>query len=81
MSRTPSSSDVDQMSLNHIHDLAPAEQPQTHLSLSSRLLRHLWHVQKTWGPLMAAKEHMDDDYNFPAGRSAGQGCAPTNRKW
>ena len=82
MSLTSSSSaSVDQMSLNQIHGLAPAEQPQAHLSRSSRFLKRLQHVQKTWAPLMAAKEHLDDDYNFLSGRFAGQGCPPTNRNW
>lgn len=39
----------------------------------SRVKEQFHHIQKTWGPLMAAKEHLDDEYNFPAGRYAGQG--------
>lgn len=81
LTSSSSSASVDQMSLNQIHGLAPAEQPQAHLSRSSRFLKRLQHVQKTWAPLMAAKEHLDDDYNFPSGRFAGQGCPPTNRSW
>lgn len=79
MSLTSSSSSS--ASVDQIHGPAPAEQPHTHLSRSSRLLKRLQHVQKTWAPLMAAKEHLDDDYNFPSGRFAGQGYTPTNRNW
>lgn len=28
-------------------------------------------IKKYWGPLMPAKKHLDDDYNFPPGRYAG----------
>jgi hypothetical protein len=30
-------------------------------------------IRKKWGPLMAAKVHLDDEYTFPPGRYAGQG--------
>ncbi|KAL4962714.1 uncharacterized protein BDV14DRAFT_177817 [Aspergillus stella-maris] len=30
-----------------------------------------------WGPCMAAKESWEEEYNFPAGRWAGQGLDPT----
>ncbi|KAJ5895084.1 hypothetical protein N7495_006775 [Penicillium taxi] len=41
-------------------------------SAISRFKVHLRNLQKTWGPLMAAKEDWDDEYNFPPGRYAGQ---------
>ncbi|KAL4887916.1 hypothetical protein BDV59DRAFT_189654 [Aspergillus ambiguus] len=41
-------------------------------SAISRIAAHLQHVKKRWGPLMAAKQHWEDEYNFPAGPYAGQ---------
>ncbi|KAL5360097.1 hypothetical protein BJX96DRAFT_68205 [Aspergillus floccosus] len=38
-----------------------------------RITTRLQEVKKRWGPLMAAKEHWEDEYNFPPGRYAGQG--------
>lgn len=38
-----------------------------------RLKNHWKNVKKEWGPLMAAKEHLYDEYTFPPGRYAGQG--------
>lgn len=32
--------------------------------------------KREWAPLLAAKERWDDEYNFPAGRWAGQGIDP-----
>ncbi|KAJ5438161.1 uncharacterized protein N7458_009159 [Penicillium daleae] len=43
----------------------------------SRLKKHMDNIQKKWGPLMAAKEDLDDEYNFPQGPYAGQ--ETTNR--
>ncbi|KAJ5234645.1 uncharacterized protein N7469_003813 [Penicillium citrinum] len=40
---------------------------------ASSFKRHLKDIRKKWGPLMAAKTHLDDEYNFPPGRYAGQG--------
>lgn len=39
----------------------------------TRIADRLHQVKKRWGPLMAAKEHWEDEYNFPPGRYAGQG--------
>ncbi|CAG8925960.1 unnamed protein product [Penicillium salamii] len=38
-----------------------------------RLKNHWKNVKKEWGPLMAAKDHLYDEYTFPPGRYAGQG--------
>lgn len=40
---------------------------------ASAFKRRLQDVRKKWGPLMAAKTHLDDEYTFPPGRYAGQG--------
>ncbi|KAJ5638122.1 hypothetical protein N7490_008001 [Penicillium lividum] len=45
---------------------------QPHSTTISRIKQHLRRTQKKWGPLMAAKESWDDEYNFPPGRYAGQ---------
>ncbi|KAL5042026.1 hypothetical protein BDW71DRAFT_155481 [Aspergillus fruticulosus] len=39
----------------------------------AKLKKRLNAVKKEWGPGLAAKECWDDEYNFPAGRWAGQG--------
>ncbi|OQE24160.1 hypothetical protein PENFLA_c010G07528 [Penicillium flavigenum] len=44
-----------------------------HPNAMSRLKKHIKDVQVKWGPLMAAKEDVFDEYNFPPGRYAGQG--------
>lgn len=38
----------------------------------NRLLEYAQQIKKYWGPTMPAKEHLDDEYNFPPGRYAGQ---------
>ncbi|KAJ5215175.1 uncharacterized protein N7469_011666 [Penicillium citrinum] len=38
----------------------------------SSLKNRLKAVKQKWGPLMAAKEHLDDEYDFLPGRYAGQ---------
>lgn len=50
-------------------------------STISNLKERLHHIQKTWGPLMAAKAHLDDEYNFPPGRYAGQGYRRADGLW
>lgn len=39
--------------------------------LNLRGMREKWAT--SWAPLMAAKSHLDSEYNFPKGRYAGQG--------
>ncbi|KKK18212.1 hypothetical protein P175DRAFT_0500497 [Aspergillus ochraceoroseus IBT 24754] len=39
----------------------------------SKIKQHLRNIKREWGPLLAAKENWDDEYNFPPGRYAGQG--------
>ncbi|KAJ5774396.1 hypothetical protein N7457_009292 [Penicillium paradoxum] len=46
---------------------------ESHASPLQRLKKRWKHIQKKWGPLMAAKENWDDEYTFPSGRYAGQG--------
>ncbi|KAL5333188.1 hypothetical protein BJX70DRAFT_381711 [Aspergillus crustosus] len=74
MSSTPSLSQKDNSSTT------PSKTPSTSSTSSSaststlsKLKKHLAAVKQTWGPLLPAKEHWDDEYNFPAGRWAGQG--------
>ena len=43
-----------------------------HPSPLERLKRQWKEIKKEWGPLMAAKEDMDDEYTFPPGRYSGQ---------
>ncbi|KAJ5732640.1 hypothetical protein N7493_004121 [Penicillium malachiteum] len=42
------------------------------ISTVSRMKQRWERTQKKWGPLMFAKEHWDDEYNFQPGRYAGQ---------
>ncbi|KAJ5281020.1 hypothetical protein N7478_006392 [Penicillium angulare] len=49
----------------------PQSSPNTSTVL--RIKQYLKHTQKKWGPLMAAKESWEDEYNFPAGRYAETG--------
>jgi hypothetical protein len=37
-------------------------------------------MKKEWGPLLAAKEQWNDEYNFPPGRFAGQGTESARLK-
>jgi hypothetical protein len=38
----------------------------------SKIKQHLRDIRAEWGPLMPAKEHWTDEYNFLPGRCAGQ---------
>ncbi|KAJ5179367.1 hypothetical protein N7492_002577 [Penicillium capsulatum] len=53
-------------------DLDLPKQEQRPTTLSSNVKSRFKAFQKKWGPLMPAKEHLFDEYNFPAGRYAGQ---------
>ncbi|KAJ5103033.1 hypothetical protein N7532_003562 [Penicillium argentinense] len=52
--------------------LSDNSQPRSMTSMSG-VKQRLHEIRKKWGPLMAAKEHLDDEYTFPPGRYAGQG--------
>ncbi|KAJ6000905.1 hypothetical protein N7481_001314 [Penicillium waksmanii] len=57
----------------HTHSLALSSTESPHpTTVLSGLKQHLKAMKRKWGPLMAAKEHLDDEYNFPPGRYAGQ---------
>ncbi|KAL2835579.1 hypothetical protein BJY01DRAFT_223445 [Aspergillus pseudoustus] len=43
----------------------------------TKLKKHLAHIKEQWGPGLAAKTYWDEEYNFPAGRWAGQGWEPS----
>lgn len=45
---------------------------ESHPSPLQRLKKHWKEIKKEWGPLMAAKESIDDEYTFPPGRYCGQ---------
>ncbi|KAJ5960307.1 uncharacterized protein N7479_007457 [Penicillium vulpinum] len=49
-----------------------ATQEKSHASPLQRLKKQWKEIKKDWGPLMAAKEDMDDEYTFPPGRHYGQ---------
>jgi hypothetical protein len=65
MSDTPSP-DVKELQTNNV-----TKPPSPRLFIM--LKQYAKNVKKEWGPLLAAKEHLDDEYNFPPGRYAGQG--------
>ncbi|KAL3486700.1 hypothetical protein BJX62DRAFT_241755 [Aspergillus germanicus] len=44
----------------------------THPTLFNRMKKGFVHFRETWGPLLAAKQEWDDEYNFSEGRYAGQ---------
>lgn len=45
-------------------------------SISVSIKKRFSSFKEQWGPGLAAKEHWDDEYTFPAGRWAGQGLDP-----
>ncbi|KAJ5976622.1 hypothetical protein N7481_010329 [Penicillium waksmanii] len=66
----------------HINDLALSSTAGPHpTTMLSDFKQRLKAIKQKWGPLMAAKEHLDDDYNFPPGRYAGQDDSKVFRRW
>ncbi|KAL4901202.1 hypothetical protein BDW74DRAFT_160489 [Aspergillus multicolor] len=63
-------------SLEGKHPSDAAANPMSKKSHFAKLKKRLAAVKKEWGPGLAAKESWDDEYNFPAGRWAGQGLDP-----
>lgn len=59
-------------SSSSIQDLNTAPEA-SHSTPLLRIKNHWQSIKKEWGPLMAAKEHLYDEYTFPPGRYAGQG--------
>lgn len=49
-----------------------ATQEKSHPSPLQRLKKQWKEIKKEWGPLMAAKEDLYDEYTFPPGRYSGQ---------
>ncbi|KGO71823.1 hypothetical protein PITC_028260 [Penicillium italicum] len=49
-----------------------AIQEKSHHSPLQRLKKQWTEIKKEWGPLMAAKEDLHDEYTFPPGRYYGQ---------
>ncbi|KAJ6138339.1 hypothetical protein N7471_004825 [Penicillium samsonianum] len=49
-----------------------ATQQKSHPSPLQRLKKQWNEIKKEWGPLMAAKEDLYDEYTFPPGRYSGQ---------
>jgi hypothetical protein len=47
-------------------------QEKSHTSPLRRLKKQWKEIKKEWGPLMAAKEDLYDEYTFPPGRYSGQ---------
>lgn len=73
MSKTASIS-IKDVDLIHIESSRPT-------MIVSSLKKQLKALQKIWGPLMPAKERLDDEYNFPPGRYAGQNDANLTQPW
>ncbi|KAJ5852201.1 uncharacterized protein N7529_011586 [Penicillium soppii] len=67
-----SSPNMSTSSSSSIKDLNTAPEP-SHSTPLLRIKNHWQSIKKEWGPLMAAKEHLYDEYTFPPGRYAGQG--------
>lgn len=66
----------------HTHSLALSSTESPHpTTVLSDFKQRLKAIKRKWGPLMAAKEHLDDDYNFPPGRYAGQDDSRVSRQW
>lgn len=63
-----------------IKELNSTKEPQNSTILL-RLKSRMENIQKTWGPLLPAKENLDDEYNFPPGRYAGQDDRRMARQW
>ncbi|KAL2822437.1 hypothetical protein BJX63DRAFT_427005 [Aspergillus granulosus] len=57
----------------HAMENSEPDHPPTHPTLLEKMKKRLAHIRKEWGPLLAAKEEWDDEYNFAEGRYAGQG--------
>ncbi|KAI9925385.1 hypothetical protein ASPWEDRAFT_184205 [Aspergillus wentii DTO 134E9] len=76
---------MDQATSSQIQDLPPTKESlaptSEKTSVFTRIKQHLHNVKKTWGPLLAAREDWQDEYNFNPGRWAGQGWEPSPRKW
>lgn len=73
--------DIDTIDTIDINDIKPYNNTPSSSSssllskikrrLNLRAMREKWAT--SWAPLMAAKSHLDSEYNFPKGRYAGQG--------
>jgi hypothetical protein len=63
-----------------IKELNSTKEPQNSTILL-RLKSRMEGVQKKWGPLLSAKENLDDEYNFPPGRYAGQRDGRMAGRW
>ncbi|KAJ5107846.1 hypothetical protein N7456_004521 [Penicillium angulare] len=68
-------------SLTSTEDLDAVPQSTPNTSTGLRIKQYWKHTQKKWGPLMAAKESWEDEYNFPAGRYAGQDTRQIITEW
>ncbi|KAL3482075.1 hypothetical protein BJX99DRAFT_252793 [Aspergillus californicus] len=58
-------------SLNHKEQQHPLHGKTSHFS---KFKRRLAAVKQEWGPLLPAKTHWDDEYNFNPGPWAGKAC-------
>ncbi|KAL4787062.1 hypothetical protein BJX76DRAFT_319402 [Aspergillus varians] len=56
----------------HMTEDSDHDHPKTCSTLLKRIKKRLAKIRKDWGPLLAAKDEWDDEYNFTAGRYAGQ---------
>ena len=71
---------MDKASVDNIKDLdLTPEGSQQSTKPTSNIKNRLKAIWKKWEPLMPAKEHLFDEYNFPQGRYAGQDDENTAR--
>jgi hypothetical protein len=54
-------------------------QTSTPVSLFGKIRHRFSNKCAEWAPLMKAKSNLDSEYNFPAGRYAGQGIGPSGK--
>ncbi|EKV07484.1 hypothetical protein PDIG_64270 [Penicillium digitatum PHI26] len=66
-----STSEMSKSQFSCVEDLNTTQE-KSHPSPLQRLKKQWKEIKKEWGPLMAAKEDMDDEYTFPPGRYYGQ---------
>ncbi|KAL2843469.1 hypothetical protein BJX68DRAFT_270200 [Aspergillus pseudodeflectus] len=64
-------------SLDHKEQSPSLRGKHPHLA---KFKKHLQHIKEQWGPGLPAKMTWDDEYNFPAGRWAGQGWEPSSNR-
>ncbi|CRG83147.1 hypothetical protein PISL3812_00495 [Talaromyces islandicus] len=83
----PADEKLDTDSISESSPSSLPEKPDTHsisesstpVSLLGKIKHRLSNKCAEWAPLMRAKSNLDSEYNFPAGRYAGQGIGPSGK--